>query len=236
MTTEQEIDFLPPDYRLLRAQRQRSGSRRFVLVALALLISCGAYSVTARQWQLARELEQLEASLAGKDPILTEQSRLETMIEKLSNRNAVAHTLAVRMKPTRVLASITQALPESMVLRELQLAPVRHASARKSNDNRAEKELSPFERDVAELKANREQTSYVVSLEGTATDDEVLSQFLAKLEQSRLFSNVRLVFTEREELRDFSVRAFSVDLTVEAIQEFDAEAVTAVMNEEEARR
>ena len=220
-----DIDFLPDSYRQSQQRRKKTLWRRAVLFVVLAIIVAGTLHQRQSQKQVLQQRNrlQLQAELAWQQ--LDDPAALRAEIATLETQANVRTMLRMRTSQTRVLAVISACLPTYTSLTELQIGPQKVAAAssavpkrgRAAGKKAPEETVSPTTADWKRLQKESAETELVVSLEGMAPNDLAISQFLEALKQSRSFSEVRLLYTDRHEYRETAMRAFGMQLKVRQI-------------------
>lgn len=238
------LDFLPDSYRQRRAQRQRSKLRRWaVAISLALMLAGGV-----EQQRKIEELRGQQALLHQQHQQfllrLPDPGALRQTLKRLEAQANLVNYLRLRVPPTRLLACITNTLPRYVSLAELHVEyetasrpatsranapPARAAPTTKQRvaarqPDRPEEPALPSESDIKRLLEDAERYRTVITVSGMAIDDLAVSRYLANLERTGLFEDVRLVFTREQPVFDQPRRTFEIRLTLKRATELVAGA------------
>ena len=218
----QNIDFLPASYRQTRHRHQRKVLRRSALVVFLLLIVAGTFGQRHSRKELERRRDELKtnathmiAQLGSPDAIKTEIARFDAHANLLT-------FLRLRVPPTRVLSTVTNSLPQHVMLTEFNMkfenapAPVvpagRQAPGQDAAAIEAAKLKPPVEKDLADLQKTANDTMLVISINGIAPHDTAIAQYLAELQRTGVFSHVTLLYTDQHEIEDWKMRRFGMRL------------------------
>ncbi|MBC8112933.1 MAG: hypothetical protein H7062_01010, partial [Candidatus Saccharimonas sp.] len=199
-----DIDFLPADYVCVRTTRTSNNWLRVVFVTAGSLMMVGwlaqTHSVsqlTTRRSRLQEQTSELLSKLGSPEVLRRELKVVECEARLLD-------VLRLNVPPTRWLSAVVQALPTQVSLREMRsnLEEIAETSARATagggNSKPPEDQTGdPRERDLDRLATTAERQSLVISLSGTADDDQAVSSFLNALQQTNLFDRVQLLFTDQ---------------------------------------
>ncbi len=228
------LDFLPDSYRRRRAQQQRRKLRRWaVAVALALMVAGGV-----EQRRRIEDLRAQQALLRQQHELvlrrLPDPRELRQTLKRLEAQANLVNYLRLRVPPTRLLACITNTLPPYVSLAELHVeyetapraadgaatpprakpAASKTGKATASQPEQPQETALPSESDIRRLLEDAERYRTVIVASGMAVDDLAVSRYLANLEQTGLFEDVRLVFTREQSVFDHPRRAFEMRLTL----------------------
>jgi len=217
MGAPNELSFLPDDY-LERKARRRTNVICSVLFCVVIAAIGGAFTVTERSM---REIEKQAADVQNQ---YTEAARRIEQVQQMQEKQrTMAHqaeltaSLLEKVPRTFVLAEITNGIPEGVSLLDFMLnstlATTPTPAAR-----------TAFELRKAEIEAGKSVTAlaaqprvYDVSLKltGVANNDGQVSQFITKLNQSTMFQDVNLIFTDefqQGEDKERKLRKFQIEM------------------------
>jgi Tfp pilus assembly protein PilN len=215
-----DIDFLPASYQQRRERGRKRVWRRGVFLVLLGLLMLGGLKQRQTRLELVRERDELRRRGADMLAQLGSADALRSQVRALDTRAELIGRLSVRTPPTRLLAEIAAALPEFVTLTEVRLGHERLAtnvSTTAENNGSPPAEPSPVEKDVAQLREQAETQAIVVTVHGVAPDDLAVSKYLAALQETGSFDEVRLQFADQHTYRDHPLRSFAVQLRVRPI-------------------
>jgi Tfp pilus assembly protein PilN len=217
MAAPNELSFLPDDY-LERKVRRRTNAICAVLFCIVISAIGGAFTVTERSM---REIEkqysdvQLQYTEAAKR--IEQVTQMQEKQRKMAHQAELTAGLLEKVPRSFILAEVTNGIPTGVSLLDFKLesqlsqAPVVAKTA--------------FEIRQAEVNAargiinmpNAQARVYDVSmrLNGVATTDLQVSQFITKLNTSSMFSDVNLLFTEEHKQdgsSDEKLRKFQIEM------------------------
>lgn len=209
------IDFLPASYHRDRARRRNRVWQRTLMGVSGGLVILG----TLQLWKMERQLE------ANRDRLLAEAQKLASQLadpaelQERVRRLDVAAELVTRLQlgasPSRVLQAVSQSLPEFVSLTEYRTQYETLVKSKRSKPSvEAEKELSPVEEDLQSLVRMSEERALVITVQGLAPHDIAISTFLAHLQDTRMFEQVTLLYTDERPYGEFSLRTFGIRLHV----------------------
>lgn len=192
------IDFLPPRYREATAQRHTIVWRSSVVAMFALVFVVAAVAQYSIKLSVSRELTRTneQYNIAQQN-----MQRLARQQELLHRADASAGLLAYlhRSWPrTRLLAIVTEALPDAVTLHTLSIVqetPSMLAPAQDASET-APPSLAA-ERDLARLRREGDMQLTVVLIEGSTTDDVALHDYLGRLSKMSLLSAAVLTSIEK---------------------------------------
>ena len=219
-----DIDFLPADYVCRRTTRTSNNWLRIVFVTAVSLMVIGGLAqmhslnqLTAQRSRLQEQTNELLSKLGSIDVLRGELKIVES-------EGRLLDVLRLNVPPTRWLSAVVQALPSQVSLHEMRtnLEEIAESSARgtvaRSNSKPPEEQAGdPRQRDLDRLATTAERQSLVISLSGTADDDQAVSSFLNALQRTNLFDRVQLLFTDQHNRGDGALRSFAVRLRVRPV-------------------
>ena len=219
-----DIDFLPADYVCTRTTRFSNNWLRAVFVAAVSLMVTGWLAqrhsldqLTTRRSQMEKQTNELLSKL-GSSEILQRELKV------VEGEGRLLDVLRLNVPPTRWLSAVVQALPAQVSLREMRsnLEEIAESAARQTTGRNSAKPPEepvgePRERDLDRLATAAGRQSLVISLSGTANDDQAVSSFLNALQRTNLFDRVQLLFTDQDSQKDGAQRKFAVRLRVRPI-------------------
>ena len=219
-----DIDFLPADYVCVRTTRFSNNWLRVVFVAAVSLMLVGWLAqrhslneLTTRRSRLQEQTSALMSTL-GSPEVLRRELKL------VESQGRLLDALRLNVPPSRWLSAVVQSLPSQVTLREMKSSleelaePTARAVPARSNSPPLEEQVAaPIERDLDRLAKSAERQLLVISLSGTADDDQAVSSFLNALQRTNLFDRVQLLFTDQHSQGAGGQRSFAVRLRVRPV-------------------
>ena len=217
-----DIDFLPDSYRQQQERRQRRHWRQGVFAIALVLIGIGTLGRYQTRTRLEVTRDRLRKHANQMSTQLQSTASLQREIERQRALANLRAYLSVRVPPTRLLAEVTNCLPEFVSLTDYRLfAETQTSSAihsprarRAKSIEQSEAGILPETQDLKQLQESAKESALLVTLEGIAPDDVSLSKYLAALEQSGIFQEVQLLFTNQHVDQDHELRSFGIRLQV----------------------
>jgi hypothetical protein len=220
--TVQNIDFLPPTYLQNRIRRRKTIWHR----GAAALFLAGILAGSVQQYRMRLELQSRRDRVRQDAERMTGQlvqpAVLQKQIERLDAQAELITFLKVRVPPTRILAALSNHLPEYVSLTRFEIksdalpalggGPPKPPPA-PANAAPAEAKL-PERVDFEKLKAAADGTAVFVIVDGIAPDDISIALWLSALQHEGLFSDVKLLFTEEHQQYGHRLRQFGLRLAV----------------------
>lgn len=230
MSSPNQLSFLPDDY------LERKARRRTNVICAGLFLICAGAIVTAiifteRKLSEAR-LRNAEVSTQYGDAArpIRQFQQLQEKQRTMAHQAELTASLLERVPRSYLLAELTNAMPAGVSLLDIDL------------DSRIRVTPAPvaqtaFDKKRAEL--NKAQTApvaqprvYDVSLKvvGIATTDVQVSQFITRLNQSKLLRDVNLVVSDEYLFNKDKLRKFEIDMVLNPnaeVQPVDASTKTA---------
>lgn len=217
----QYIDFLPESHRRKRKRRRTKRWRQAVMIVFLAIVGVGGAHQHRVRVTLQKERDQLASQDSVMNRHLPDPAALRKKVDELDQRANLATHLRLRTPPTRILAAVTNSLPELVSLTEYRSAfmkpePDGKQIARPRRKNEPAKRSS-IQQDLATLRTARRERPLTITIKGLAADDLSISRFLANLQKSAIFDDVRLMYTDKAEFERHPMRGFGIRLTVRTI-------------------
>ena len=216
-----QIDFLPATYHVQRQREHKTLWRRMTVLFFLTLAVLGTWQQRTLRTKLESRRDELRARAEGLLQSLPVEAKLDQQLRELETQAQLLTTLEFRIPTTRLVAALTNSLPEFVSLSECQAeagliegavvanAPLATPSANKEKP-------PPFEADLTELKNASSRTTTMLTLTGFAPDDSAISRYLVQLKETGLFERVTLAYSGQHRVRDEALRTFQVRLQVKS--------------------
>jgi Tfp pilus assembly protein PilN len=203
-----ELSFLPDDY-LAGKQRRRTNMICASLFSVVVLAIGGAFSFTERSVRsVERDHAQIQAKYAEAAVRIMQVQRMQEKQKTMARQAELTASLLERVPRSFLLAEITNNMPTGTSLLDIGLESKPHSDATTAFDKRK------AEVDAANGKAAAtvKQLDILVRITGVAASNLQVAQFLARLNQSKLLTDVKLVISDEyaqgeEKLRRFQMEA-----------------------------
>jgi Tfp pilus assembly protein PilN len=204
----QELDFLP-DWYHVRQERRRS---YFVMVWLmgCLLAVMGVwfYLSHSRIQDYRQRLEADKAERAGVGELLVRIDKERAIRDDLARKSNIAARLHSQPDALHVLGQVTDLLPADVFVSQLQLATEVIKPDGPALDGRKSRIIRKKKKEQARPKTQR--TRYIMRIQGVASLDVSVANFIARLSAVRGFKDVRMVYTRdlirnKHNMREFEV-------------------------------
>jgi Tfp pilus assembly protein PilN len=214
--SEKRMSFLPEDYVERRIERRTS------LICLAMFVvmlsGVGAVyafktsqfaearaqrnSINGRYAEAGRRLEQLEALKARRNEMLRKAQVTATLLE--------------RVPRTFLLADLVNRMPDALSLLELHLSSKMVQAPRPAASKSALSNRKDARKEEEKTKEPDPVPQQVVSLAliGVAPTDVQVAQYIAKLTQSPLLTDVSLIFSEETKINETPMRKFRIEMAL----------------------
>ena len=214
-----QIDFLPATYHVRRQREHKTLWRRTMVLFFLALAVLGTWQQRKLRTKLESRRDELRARSEGLQQLLPIDSNLDQQLRELETRAQLFTSLEFRIPTTRLLAGLTNSMPEfvslSECLAEIGLIEVpASANAPSAVANANKEKLPPIEADLKELTTAISRTTTMLTLTGFAPDDSAISRYLVQLKETGLFERVTLAYSGQLRVRDESLRTFQVRLQV----------------------
>lgn len=213
------IDFLPATYHVQRQREHRALWRRMMVLFFLALAVLGTWQQRQLRSKLELRRDELRARAEGLQKALPMEAELDQQLRDLETRALLLTTLEFRIPTTRLLAGLTNSLPEFVSLSECSAEVGLMEGAAQPNAlpavaNGSKEKPPPLEADVSELKAATSRLTTMLTLTGFAPDDFAISSYLVQLKNTGLFERVTLAYSGQHHVRDEAMRTFQFRLQV----------------------
>jgi hypothetical protein len=218
-----QIDFLPATYHQQQRRKHTTLWRRMMVFFFLALAMLGTWQQRQLQRKLQARRDELKSQAEGLEQLLPLDTDLERRLRDLDVQTQLLTQLSVRVPTTRVLAALTNALPQFVSLNECQAefgaveglaAPNMRVPPPSTASGENKSPASPFETDVAELNLAKDRSALLITLHGLAPDDFAISRYLVRLRETKLFERSTLVYSGQHRVRDEVLRSFQLRLQV----------------------
>lgn len=209
------VNFLPASY-LAHKRQQRQGVRR-LLLCLLIALSMSLWSVAMRDRlsgleQYARAVEQEADAVRGR---VSEVDKQKALKESLTRQLAIQRQLLRPVSTMQVLATLSQVLPESVAVEELEITSPMPQPRQQSQDT--EKTQA---RSVRQVEITRKQSVPVVepvmrvSLTALAPDDSEVARVVGVLSDQAPLRNIKLNYSRAAKSGAMIARQFQLEFEI----------------------
>lgn len=209
----QSIDFLPASYHRAKQQHQKKVWRRALLGVSLTLIVMGTLRPFYVQSTLIQARNRMTQQANGMLSQLEDPSTLHKRIEFLTTQANLRVGLRLHASPTRVLHAVTSSLPPFVTVTEYR-ATFNEAAGRATPPATEQEDAYPEQTDLKRLHAQRRTTMHTVSLKGIAPNELAVTKYLASLQKTGLFVDVKPIVSEPFTYRKHLLRSFTFHLQV----------------------
>jgi len=242
VSDQKQMSFLPEDYVERRIQR-RTNVICLSLFGVVLVAVVAAYFVSRGERDAAvAEQQRLTEAFDEAASRINKLEELQQSKRDLLHKARVTAALIEPIPRSNLLADLTNRMPGSASIAELEMQSKKIAKARSS----ANQGLSAAQRQAAKKKGKEaeaeneppkpEAPEYRTSLTliGMAPTDIQVSQYMASLARSPLMREVDLVYSEEAQVDDVTMRRFRIDMQLDP--EADVRALEPLVAERNDRQ
>jgi len=235
MAAPNELSFLPDDY-LERKARRRTNAICAILFCVVISAIGGAFTVTERSM---REIEDQYGKV--QDQYTSAAKRIEQVQQmqdkqrKMAQQAELTAGLLEKVPRSFVLAELTNGIPEGVSLLDFRLDSVVQSGP-------PPKPKTAFEIRQAQINGTQgilniatpqaRQYDVTMRINGVATSDNLVGDFIGSLSKSKMFNDVNLLFTEElkgtGEDQDIKLRKFQIELRLDPRAQVDVAAAKAM--------
>ncbi len=214
-----EINFLPPSF-----YRQRKRRRRLYIEAAVIALFAGllafAHVLGGQSLQSLRDYAaETEAVGTAAQQKFKDLAALQHEYRQLTSQLGIHRRVSPPVGFTPVLASISNLMPESIALTELKMDcprpthPPVELETSKQRSSRTAKSKAAAVKIVEKMR---------IELTGLSPDDARVADFVGKLAQSPLFTDVKLEFSRSTTQDGLVARRFRVSMLIPLDRDYRA--------------
>jgi hypothetical protein len=194
------LDFLPADYVCVHTRRMQARWRRLSLLVLTALVAWGVINESYHRRQSEQTRDAIGSRLRSVSRQLTDPAVLQAELDRAERAADELAKLELSVRPSRIYAAVTAALPADARLTHFHIAS--------HSGHSLQSALS----EASEERAPEDDNLVQVHLRGIAKSDALVARLVDQIEQSGLF---RQVYVRRIEQGLDGLREFDLRLTVE---------------------
>ena len=202
MSDAKTVNLLPGWYRKELRQRRRLRAYLGLMLALGVALVVTAKISDGHLAKVRKEHDVVQARASVVRDMSPEISIIRGELDRLAERQRACRELGPTVPVSKLAQQIFNDMTEGMSLSRLTVEV--HNEAVKGTGYVGDKQNPPRYHDVAHL--------VVV---GVAPQDAKVNAMFTKLSDNPLFSDVSMTYLRREILRDYEVRRFELQMTVD---------------------
>ncbi len=222
MASPNQLSFLPDDYLERKAQR-RTNAICAVLFLVVMVAIGSAFSFTERSMRdLDREYAQVEQEYTDAAKRIQLVQQMQDKQRRMAQQAELAASLLEKVPRSFLLAELTNALPAGVSLLDLAMESKVRAAPSAAATPKATFEQKRDQNKKPEPAAPTPKV-YDVSMRicGVAYTDVQVSQFITRLNRSKLLKDVNLVISDEYKQVDEQLRKFQIEATLNPSAEID---------------
>lgn len=218
------IDFLPDHYHEIQKRRQKRVFRRAALAMFLILVFVGMLEQWRQRRVIQGQIDRVAGRIGDIDRQLGTSAEVQQEIEELDRRSDLVASFRVQVATTRLLAALNECRPPHVSLAEVRMSHERvrqkaEAETGKPPARRDKQKAAPslkqrLVNELQQLRERRLQHELVIRIQGMAPDHLAVSEYMASLDQTGFFLEVRLVENEEVEVFGMPHQRFRCQLTV----------------------
>ena len=232
MAAPNELSFLPDDY-LERKARRRTNAICAVLFCVVISAIGGAFTVTERSMrEIEEQYARIQDQYTDAAKRIDQVQQMQDKQRKMAQQAELTAGLLEKVPRSFVLAELTNGIPDGVSLLDFRLDSVLQSGP-------AAKPKTAFELRQAQVQGNilsiptPQAKSYDVTMRinGVATTDDLVGDFIGTVSKSKMFHDVNLLFTEEHKLaedKDVKLRKFQIELKLDPRAQVDVAAAKAM--------
>jgi len=219
MAAPNELSFLPDDY-LERKQRRRTNAICAVLFCIVISAIGGAFTVTEKSMrEIEKQASDVDVQYTSAAQRIDQYQQMQEKQRTMQHQAELTASLLEKVPRSKVLAKITNGIPQGVSLLDFTLNSTLSSAAQQAPK-------TAFDARKAEIDAARGVVSAMASqprvydvsmrLTGIAPNDGQVSKFITKINNTPMFKDVNLVFTDEFVAGDkeSKLRKFAIEMNL----------------------
>ena len=235
MAAPNELSFLPDDY-LERKARRRTNAICAVLFCVVISAIGGAFTVTEKSMrEIEDQYTKVQDQYTSAAKRIEQVQQMQDKQRKMAQQAELTAGLLEKVPRSFILAELTNGIPEGVSLLDFRLDSVVQSGP-------PPKPKTAFEIRQAQVNATQggilniatpqaKQYDVTMRINGVATSDNLVGDFIGSLSKSKMFHDVNLLFTEemkQSEDSDVKLRKFQIELKLDPRAQVDVAAAKAM--------
>ncbi len=235
MAAPNELSFLPDDY-LERKARRRTNAICAVLFCVVISAIGGAFTVTERSMrEIEDQYTKVQDQYQNAAKRIEQVQQMQDKQRKMAQQAELTAGLLEKVPRSFILAELTNGIPEGVSLLDFRLDSVVQTGP-------PPKPKTAFEIRQAQVQGTQgilniptpqaKQYNVTMRINGVATTDDLVGDFIGSLSKSKMFNDVNLLFTEEfKQLSDedaVKLRKFQIELRLDPRAQVDIAAAKAM--------
>ncbi len=239
---EQSVDFLPASYHEEQVRVKRSIWRKCTLVVVLAMIVLGTFRHRDVQKELQEQSRRAQENAKNMAAELMNPAELRQQIHVLQVRANLMSYLRIGVPPTLLVSSVTNSLPAYISLTKIQSTyeldngystSRPQANKRKRDGKKSSENKLAEQKDLEQLSEETKNSDVFVTVSGIAPDDVAISQYLAALNKTNVFNEVKLKSIDKDRYSGFPMRSFEIRLRVKKPGASSRSATSKINNQEQ---
>ena len=217
MAAPNELSFLPDDYLARKASRRANA----LCAGLSVVVMS---AIASAFWFKERSMREVDSRSATVDKQFTDAARsidqvnkMKAQQRKIVRQAELAASLVEKVPRTNLLAEFTNALSPGTSLLDLSLESRTRVTPTGAADRR--KPAAPAGAPAGPAQPEPVKYDVYLKLTGIADTDVQVAQFMSKLNDSRLVSDVRLMISDTFKQNDREMRRFQIEMLQNPVAE-----------------
>ncbi|MBL4592085.1 MAG: PilN domain-containing protein [Phycisphaerales bacterium] len=217
--------FLPAEYVKGKGQ-VRASLMAMLLFVLVLAGVIGAFFVNHQRWrQVHSEQKVVQAAFAEEAGKIEQLKKLEKQRDDLLERAEIVTALKDRVPRSVLIGEIVRGIPQGMILTKLDLNGERVKPPEPKKDPKKKKGAKKGsltnhgvgqgkDADAKPKKVHAPKFKYALTIDGIATNNDEVADFLGAMKSSKLFKEVELKYIDTTMIDKVDYRRFSITMKI----------------------
>jgi len=221
MGSPNQLSFLPDDYLERKAARRTNA----ICAVLFLLVIGGvgsAFTISENATKaIDKQYNKIEEQYVSEAKRIEQVRQMHEKQQRMARQAELTASLLEKVRRSDILAEITNCMSPGVSLLEFSLESKPHVKAGTAPaPTLTAYELKKLQREQAgkpkeETPSEAKEYDVFMKVTGTAYNDGQVSQYIAKLNQSKILKDVNLAVTEEFVLGDDKLRKFQIEMMLD---------------------
>lgn len=236
MAAPNELSFLPDDY-LERKARRRTNAICAVLFCVVISAIGGAFTVTEKSMrEIETQYSTVQDQYNNAAKRIEQVQQMQDKQRKMAQQAELTAGLLEKVPRSFILAELTNGIPQGVSLLDFRMDSIVQTGP-------APRPKTAFEIRQAQVNAQNgalpnvaapqaKQYDVTMRINGVATTDNLVGDFIGSLSKSRMFNDVNLLFTEEYKMPGdedaAKMRKFQIELKLDPRAQVDIASAKAM--------
>ena len=209
------VDFLPEDYLVRKAQRRTNIVCLFLFLLVVAGVGGGFLFTERQQGSLKQKVAEVNQKMVRASESLKQLDELEKKKKEMMEKAAISAMLMEPVPRSLLLATITNDLPERVSLVDYKMTCKVLKDKSRNTRSRNKKARGSKKKTEDAKPAPPPKTETTIEFTGLAPTDLEVAKLIANLNKSPLFSQVNLKLSEEHKFANEVMRRFQLQVVLD---------------------